>query len=331
MLAERYHFYSYKQSKTQSLTDYEAELRKLALTCDWNEAQLADNLRDKFMMGLYSECLLQQLLTHDHKKSLEDLFQHALTFEAAEQESLKCAETPTDNTTVNALKQQLRKKRSARATTNQNSGREVQNTRQSNEQYTCSSCGANHPRSTCCFCNAKCHCCGKVGHIQKICRSSTAVVNSSSQPESAVVTLSHSIDTTKEIPPMFQILQLPELGRRLRLMVDSVSPVTFINSATWKDLKLTSTDRVLGAFEGQLITPLSYFQILAKREELPTQATVLPIYLSHRGVNIIGRDGQKQLNIVIDPQQFGLVATVSLMENKLHDISVCRLTCSNLD
>ena len=125
VLAERYRFYWYKQSKTQSLIDYVAELRKLALTCDWNEAQLADNLRDKFVMGLYNERLLQQLLTHDHKKSLEDLFQHALTFEAAEQESLKRAETPTDNTTVNALKQQLRKKRSARATTNQNSGREV--------------------------------------------------------------------------------------------------------------------------------------------------------------------------------------------------------------
>ena len=323
VLAERYRFYSYKQSKTQSLTEYVAELRKLALTCDWNEAQLADNLRDKFVMGLYNERLLQQLLTHDHKKSLEDLFQHALTFEAAEQKSLKRAETPTDNTTVNALKQQLRKKRSARATKNQNSGRDVQNSRQSNEQYKCSSCGANHPRSTCRFRNVKCHRCGKVGHIQKVCRSTTAVVNSSSQPESAVVTLSHSTDTTKEIPPMFQILQLPELGRRLRLMVDSASPVTFINSATWKDLdqpKLTSTDRVLGAFEGQSITPLVYFQTLVKRENLPTQATVLPIYVSRRGVNIIGRDGQKQLNIVIDPQQFGLVATVSLMENKLHDI-----------
>ena len=70
-----------------------AELCKLALTCDWNEAQLADNLRDKFVVGLYNEHLLQQLLTHDHKKSLEDLLQHALTFEAAEQESFKCADT----------------------------------------------------------------------------------------------------------------------------------------------------------------------------------------------------------------------------------------------
>ena len=88
VLAKRHCFYSYKQSKTQSLTDYLTELHKLILMCDWNEAQLADNLRDKFVMGLYNERLLQQLPTHDHKKSLEGLFQHALTFEAAEQESL---------------------------------------------------------------------------------------------------------------------------------------------------------------------------------------------------------------------------------------------------
>ena len=35
-------------------------------------------------MGLKNECLLQQLLTKDHKKPLEELFQLASTFEAAE-------------------------------------------------------------------------------------------------------------------------------------------------------------------------------------------------------------------------------------------------------
>ena len=49
------------------------------------------------MMGLYNEHLLQQLLTRDHKKSIDNLFQHALTFKAAEQDSLKHAETLTDS------------------------------------------------------------------------------------------------------------------------------------------------------------------------------------------------------------------------------------------
>ena len=94
---------------------------------------------------------------------------------------------------------------------------------------------------------------------------------------------------------MFQILQLPQLGRHL-CMVDSASPVTFINSATWKDLdqpKLLPTNKVLGAFEGQPIKPLGYFQTLVKREDLPSQTVMLSIYVSCRGVNIMGKDGQK--------------------------------------
>ena len=63
VLAERYRFYSFKQREGQSLTVYLAELRKLAITCDWTEEQLAENLRDKFVMGLHNERLLQQLLT----------------------------------------------------------------------------------------------------------------------------------------------------------------------------------------------------------------------------------------------------------------------------
>ena len=56
-------FYSFKQREGQSLTVYLAELQKLATTCDWKEEQLAENLRDKFVMGLHNERLLQQLLT----------------------------------------------------------------------------------------------------------------------------------------------------------------------------------------------------------------------------------------------------------------------------
>ena len=81
VLVECYHFYNYKQTEGQL---HLAELRRLAATCDWTEAQIADNLRDKFGMGLKNERLLQQLLTKGHKKLLEELFQLALTFEAAD-------------------------------------------------------------------------------------------------------------------------------------------------------------------------------------------------------------------------------------------------------
>ena len=65
-------------------------------------------------MGLYNERLLQQLLSQDHKKSLEDLFQHTLTFEAAEQELLKRADSGTTNS-VNALSQRHKKSKLPKA------------------------------------------------------------------------------------------------------------------------------------------------------------------------------------------------------------------------
>ena len=37
VLVERYHFYNYKQTNGQSLTDYLAELCQLSAICDWTE------------------------------------------------------------------------------------------------------------------------------------------------------------------------------------------------------------------------------------------------------------------------------------------------------
>ena len=40
VLVEHYHFYSYKQTDGQSLTDYLAELCQLSATCDWTKPQI---------------------------------------------------------------------------------------------------------------------------------------------------------------------------------------------------------------------------------------------------------------------------------------------------
>ena len=93
ILAERYRFYAYEQQDKESLSDYLAELRRLASKCQWSEGYLTDNLRDKFVMGLRNERLLQQLLTQDHTKSLDDLFQLAVTFEVAKRKTVQRSQT----------------------------------------------------------------------------------------------------------------------------------------------------------------------------------------------------------------------------------------------
>jgi len=88
-----------------------------------------------------------------------------------------------------------------------------------------------------------------------------------------------------DIPPIFQVVQLPEFYRKLRLIVDSASPITFVNSKTWLDLdkpNLQPTTHVLGAFEGQPIHPVGYFETKMLRDDAIECGAILQIYMSHR-------------------------------------------------
>ena len=89
ILAEGYCFYAYKQQDKQSLSDYLAKFCRLASSCQWSAEYLADNLCDKFVIGLRNERLLLQLLTQDHPKTLDELFQLAATFEVAKHEAIQ--------------------------------------------------------------------------------------------------------------------------------------------------------------------------------------------------------------------------------------------------
>lgn len=72
---------------------------------------------------------------------------------------------------------------------------------------------------------------------------------------------------------------------------------------------------MLGAFEGQPIRPVGYFETKVSREDTTDTVAVLQIYVSQKGINILGRDGLTKLNITISPEMFG--STVSTVESSL--------------
>ena len=77
---------------------------------------------------------------------------------------------------------------------------------------------------------------------------------------------------------------------------------------------------MLGAFEGQPIKPLGYFMTPVLREDDNSESTTLPIHVSQRVVNIIGRDGIVSLNICVTPTQFAATAVVNNQVDKLQEI-----------
>ena len=65
-----------------------------------------------------------------------------------------------------------------------------------------------------------------------MCRSIQEVIPE--QPlDSAVITINKTADSDdRHIPPVFQTVYLPELDKRLRLVIDTASPLIFINTKT---------------------------------------------------------------------------------------------------
>ena len=108
--------------------------------------------------------------------------------------------------------------------------------------------------------------------------------------------------------------------RQLKLIVDSASPLT---SKTWLDSRLQSTTKMLGAFEGQPINPLGYFEAIGVRQDDSTKSAVIKIYVSQNSINILGHDAQTKLSVSIDPTKFGSFSSTAFSTQKPPGCTQC--------
>ncbi|XP_061714478.1 uncharacterized protein LOC133522999 isoform X2 [Cydia pomonella] len=82
VLAERYKFRQRKQTKSESVADYLADLKKLSRFCDFG-TWLDESVRDQFVCGLHSESIRLRLFTEKDLK-LKTATDLAVAMEAAE-------------------------------------------------------------------------------------------------------------------------------------------------------------------------------------------------------------------------------------------------------
>ncbi|XP_061128573.1 uncharacterized protein LOC133150206 [Syngnathus typhle] len=81
VIAERFRFHKRNQSRTVTVSEYIAELRKLAEHCQFRDG-LSDALRDRFVCGLHNESIQKRLLTED-KLTLQRAVEIAVSAETA--------------------------------------------------------------------------------------------------------------------------------------------------------------------------------------------------------------------------------------------------------
>ncbi|XP_032888189.1 uncharacterized protein K02A2.6-like [Amblyraja radiata] len=141
-LSERFAFYKRDQQLEETVAQFLAELRTLAVFCKFDDF-LNQALRDRFICGLKSETLLQILLA-EGDIDLSKAFTMAMSFEKAQEGVAAIQQKSPEFETHKLLPKAER----------------------------CVRCGkTTHHQKDCWFKDKICNGCGKVGHIVRACRS----------------------------------------------------------------------------------------------------------------------------------------------------------------
>ena len=171
-IAERFRFMSRQQKSGETVSQFLAELRKIAMDCKFTD--LPQRLRDQFIFGLLNESTQKKVFTMADDVKLDEVLAVAIAQKAAEKStSLVRGGSLTEPDPV--LKAQVRNKSRFTPPKKRGQNHNAHNSGKQGHQQkgSCPNCGSsNHSRpKDCPHKNATCHSCGKKGHFASLCRS----------------------------------------------------------------------------------------------------------------------------------------------------------------
>ncbi|XP_063379594.1 uncharacterized protein LOC134673281 [Cydia fagiglandana] len=169
--AERNRFYSSTQKPTESMAEWAARIRGLAVDCGFSATTLDETLRDRFVLGMTPGHERDKLFTMDMEKltiskALEVAERIQCARQGAAQASPAASSTlPCPDMPVYKMASVPRSARPGGTGGNFGSGSSTQK-----PQVVCAACGyEGHEVATCKFSRYKCGKCGLKGHLRRVC------------------------------------------------------------------------------------------------------------------------------------------------------------------
>ena len=159
MIADRFRYYQCHQASGESVHDFLADLRRLAITSEFEDF-LDQALRDRFVCGLRAQGMQKRLLT-EPDLNIARALELTRSIEAAASETKRFR----DPSSIPGTSGKVLNVGGAAAVvlSGQKSGQ--------SGGFSCHRCGHhNHEGQTCKYRQAKCRLCGKIGHISPVCR-----------------------------------------------------------------------------------------------------------------------------------------------------------------
>ena len=155
-IVQRFHFNSRIRTKSESIADYVAALRDLALDCDYGDS-LAQMLRDRLVCGV-NHAGIQRKLLAQADLTFETAYTLALSVEASEWDTKTLGKQGMEHATPPATPGMVNY---------------TGHSKQPMHQFriTCFRCGAPHLAPQCPHIDKTCSFCKKKGHLESVCKS----------------------------------------------------------------------------------------------------------------------------------------------------------------
>ena len=290
-VVQRYLFNSRVRKQGESVATYIAELKHLSEHCEFTGI-LEDMLCDSLVCGI-NDSRIQRHLLAEPDLNYKKVCELVLAFEAADKSA---QELQAKSSSVNFVKP---------------------NKDRSSKPIVCHRCGGPHKAPECTFQKAKCHKCGKVGHIAKVCRSRAKPQKSTAakapQQQHSLQLDELSSDSESECPeygmhnvtvghsdPIVATIEIN--NSNLQMEIDTGASRSIVGENTFKQLwpeeqqpTITPAKVKLRTYTGELIPVLGVATVTVNHHN---QCKVLELLVAAgAGPSLISRDWLHELKL----------------------------------
>lgn len=339
---ERKKFYEAKQEQQQSIAEWYASIRSLAINCRFGDS-LTLILRDKFVSGLQPGEIFDRLCEESETEGMERMQQVALQKEnqkynvsngdtgrnfnfvrKAGKPVKPHHHTERRHTGNYAHRQNYQKKKTKIHITPNPSSNLTATSKQ-----TCNICGAMH-RGECKYKDYNCNVCKRRGHLSRVCPKKEFNFMNLQQAETDQGNVEPILDFNNELA-MFSVDYQSKVSsaddfkvhvdidnKPFVMEIDSGAAMSAVNSSTYFNnfackYKLNRDNTILKAYNGSIFSPLGYFVC---KVNFNCKCHEIKFYvIENGGPNILGRDFLTKFKVC-----FKMVNTVESMEKVKHII-----------
>ena len=301
-IVQRFHFNSRSRAPGESVANYVAALRDLALHCEYGD-NLPEMLRDRLVCGVNHKGIQRKLLA-ESDLTYDRAFALAQVVEASERDAKALERAPSQpDTQTSTFKEQevhhtqtVPDSRKPLAGTTQGKG--------NRSTISCYRCGGPHLAPQCKHKHVVCRACNKRGHFARECKSKPHERDKPPDKKTHYLTEAEGEPDDQEYE-MFTLSNGRAEPYRLEVFVNEVliqmeldtgAAISVINETTHNHIEqesgrpntLQPTDKALRSYSGHAIQVLGTADVKARYGD---KEIVVPIHVvSGGGPNLMGRD-----------------------------------------